>query len=163
MHDNWQSLLYLTHFFSNLLRQIRLSPASLCSPMGCQRVEASWGLAKYRSSKTKVSLPGGIQRRPGEPDLTGTAFRQAFEDLQRRQTRSPNPSLQKTELHRKQRRSRGTSPRAGVTKASCSFLSVIMWFLTARYVRCRADNIIGAIVGRRCQAFVLCCLDCKCA
>ncbi|MGA9253241.1 MAG: hypothetical protein WBV71_12430, partial [Roseobacter sp.] len=52
------------------------------------------------------------QRRRDDPELSGTAFRQAFNLLQRRQIRSPNPSLQKTTSHLRQGRFRGMSPKA---------------------------------------------------
>lgn len=55
---------------------------------------------------------GWDQRRRDAPGVTGTAFRQALKPLQRRQIRSPKPSLQKTTSHLRQGRSRGTSPKA---------------------------------------------------
>lgn len=53
-----------------------------------------------------------FQRRRDPPALIGAAVRHAFDPLQRWQIRSPNPSLQKEALQRKQNRSFGVSPSA---------------------------------------------------
>lgn len=61
------------------------------------------------------------QRRRDAPALTGAAFRQEFNPLQRRQIRSPKPSLQNEVSHRRHRRSCGTSPTAlGVAMSGMS-------------------------------------------
>ncbi|CAM3338673.1 hypothetical protein SAMN04488021_15617 [Paracoccus aminovorans] len=60
----------------------------------------------------KTARDCGDQRRRDAPALTGAAFRQAFNPLQRRQIRSPKPSLQNEVSHRRHRRSCGTSPTA---------------------------------------------------
>lgn len=69
----------------------------------------------------KTARGCGDQRRRDAPALTGAAFRQAFNPLQRRQIRSPKPSLQNEVSHRRHRRSRGTSPMAlGVAMSGTS-------------------------------------------
>ncbi len=61
------------------------------------------------------------QRRRAAPGVAGMAFRHAFCDLQRRQIRSPNHSLQNEVWQRRHRRSWGTSLRARVgAVVSCS-------------------------------------------
>lgn len=60
----------------------------------------------------KTARGCGDQRRRDAPGLTGAAFRQAFNPLQRLQIRSPKPSLQNMVSHRRHRRSCGTSPNA---------------------------------------------------
>ncbi|SHJ80081.1 hypothetical protein SAMN04488012_1228 [Palleronia salina] len=63
----------------------------------------------------------GDQRRRAVPVLTGAAFRQALNPLQRRQIRSPKPSLRNEVLHRRHLRSCGTSATAlGVAISSTS-------------------------------------------
>jgi hypothetical protein len=66
----------------------------------------------FQSGLTKTARGCGDQRRRDAPGLIGAAFRQAFNPLQRRQIRSPKPSLQNAVSHRRHRRSCGTSPTA---------------------------------------------------
>lgn len=87
----------------------------------------------FQSGLRKTARGCEDQRRRDAPALTGAALRQAFNPLQRRQIRSPKPSLQNEVSHRRHRRSCGTSPTVlGVampgTSPSARALSAITFF-----------------------------------
>lgn len=73
------------------------------------------------------------------PMLPGTELRHTFDDLQRGQTRSPNPSLQNTFLQHRQPRSAAISPRAlaGIGSVSTS-LVIVASPLAFRGAPCRS-------------------------
>ena len=109
----------------------------------------------------KTARGCGDQRRRDAPGLIGAAFRQAFNPLQRRQIRSPKPSLQNEVSHRRHRRSCGTSPTAlgvaisGRSPSAMASSAITFSSLPAGCARTAASPVVKACLRFRRSGWTL--------